>query len=151
VRKLALAFVLLASCSAKDDATLVVSTRNPALAKVPNAFGAKLEGGVDVSFDLGAYSGAPVTVEAIQLGLYRGNTQILPGATIQPPAGTTFPLTLNPGDKPLLHYTISKPQLLADEQTALCAGPVTITGMVKQSGKPDLAIGADPITATGCP
>ena len=30
-------------------------------------------------------------------------------------------------------------------------GTVTITGVVKQSGKPDLTIVADPISASGCP
>jgi hypothetical protein len=152
VREAVLAVLLAcAGCSAKEDVSLVVSADGASLAKVPGPFDAKLTGGVDVSFDLGHYSGSDVTVESIQIGLYRGGAQIIPGAKIEPPAGTTFPLQLSPGATQKIHYTISKDQLLKDEATALCAGPVTVTGIVKQSGKPDLTINADPISATGCP
>ena len=145
------ACALLGGCAAKEDATLVVTARSPALAKKPGPFDAKLEGSVDVSFDLGHWSGSNVTVEAIQIGLYRGNVQIIPGAKIEPDAGTTFPLVMAPSETRVVHYTIVKEQLLADESAALCAGTVTITGVVKQSGKPDLTIVADPISASGCP
>jgi hypothetical protein len=155
VRSLVVASLLAAfvctGCAAKDDATLVVSAKAPALAKVPGPFDAKLQGSVDVSFDLGHWSGSNVTVEAIQIGLYRGNAQIVPGAKIEPQAGTVFPLVMAPSETRVVHYTIVKEQLLPDESTALCAGPVTITGVVKQSGKPDLTIIADPISASGCP
>jgi len=140
-----------AGCSAKEDVSLVVSAEGASLAKVPGPFDAKLTGGVDVNFDLGHYSAGDVTVEAIQIGLYRGGAQISPGAKIEPPAGTTFPLQLSPGQTHKIHYTIGKDQLLSDEATSLCAGLVTVTGVVKQSGKPDLTISADPISATGCP
>jgi hypothetical protein len=143
--------ILSAGCAAKDDATLVVSAQSPVLAKKPGPFDAKLEGSVDVSFDLGHWSGSNVKVEAIQIGLYRSGAQIIPGAKIEPAAGTVFPLDMAPSERRVIHYTIVKEQLLADEATALCAGPVTITGVVKQSGKPDLTILADPISASGCP
>ncbi|MGZ3452379.1 MAG: hypothetical protein ACXVEF_22410 [Polyangiales bacterium] len=143
--------VSVSGCAAKDDATLVVSAKGPALAKLPGPFDAKLDGSVDVSFDLGHWSGSNVTVESIQIGLYRSGAQIIPGAKIEPQAGTVFPLVMAPSETRVIHYTIVKEQLLKDEVTTLCAGPITITGVVKQSGKPDLTILADPISASGCP
>lgn len=148
---LPLAFVLIAGCGVKEDASLAVYAHGASLTKGENAFGSKLDGSVQVVFDLGKWTQGSVTVESIQLGLYRDTTQVVPGAKVSPPAGTTFPLVLAPGQKQTLAYTITKESLTADETAALCAGPVKVSGVVKQAGKGEIVVGADPIAVAGCP
>lgn len=150
MRSWVLAAALLAGCGVKEDASLSVYAHGAVLTKGSNAFGSKLDGSVNVVFDLGKWTQGNVTVEAIQLGLYRDTTQIVPGATISPPTGTTFPLVMAPAQKQTLVYTIKKDSLTADEATALCAGPVKVSGTVTQAGQAPIQIAADPIAVTGC-
>lgn len=157
LRRLVLAAALLSAglvlsgCGVKEDVSLFVYARGATLTKGANAFGAKLDGVVDVVFDLGAYSGEPVTVEAIQLGLYRDGAQILPAARFEPPAGTRFPFDLAPGQKTAIRYTIRRDQLVDGEPAALCAGPVTVNGSVKQTGKPAFGLASEQVNVAGCP
>jgi hypothetical protein len=140
----------LAGCGTKEDASLAVYAQKPALTKASNAFGSSLSGSVEVVFDLGKYTQGSITVEAIQLGLYRDTTQVVPRAMVTPPAGTTFPITLAPGQKQIIAYTIKVESLTMEEANALCAGPVKVSGTVQQAGQGPQQIGADPITVTGC-
>ncbi len=137
-------------CGVKEDVSLFVYARGASLTKGENPFGATLDGAVDVVFDLGAYSGQPVTVEAIQLGLYRGGAQILPAARFEPPPGTRFPFDLAPGQKTTIRYTIRRDQLVDDEPATLCAGPVTVNGSVKQAGKSAFGLASEETTVAGC-
>lgn len=137
-------------CGVKEDVSLFVYARGTTLTKGENAFGATLDGSVDVVFDLGAYSGAPVTVEAIQLGLYRSGAQILPAARFEPAAGTRFPFDLAPGQKTTVRYTIHRDQLVDDEPAILCAGPVAVNGSVKQAGRPAFALASEETPVAGC-
>jgi hypothetical protein len=139
-----------AGCGVKEDASLTVLAKDPSLTKGVNSFGSKLDGGVTVVFDLGKWTQGNITVESIQLGLYRDTTQILPGVSLSPPAGTSFPLELAPGQKYSLLYTITNKALTADEATQLCAGPVKVSGVVQQAGKGVINIGADAVTVQGC-
>lgn len=155
MRSLAFSAVLLAvavacGCGTKEDVSLTVSTQGETLAVGMGPFGQKLTGTVDVFFDLGAYSGDPVHVETIHIGLYRGTTQIVPGVQFDPDASTTFPFDVAPGERRTVHYTIHKDQLLADEASSICAGPITITGTVTQTGRGPLQITGYAVTATGC-
>jgi hypothetical protein len=140
-----------ASCGVKEDAQLFVYARNATLTKGSNAFGSKLDGTVDVYFDLGKYTQEAATIESISLGMYRDTKQVLPAAKIEPAPGTTFPLTLAPGSRKTITYTITRSQLIDNEPTELCAGPVKFTGTVKQTGKGELQIASDAITVAGCP
>ena len=119
MRSLLVAFALFAAgCGVKEDASLLVYAHSATLTKGTNAFGSKLDGSVQVMFDLGKWTQGNVTVEAIQLGLYRDTTQVVPAATISPPDGTTFPLDFAPGQKRTLAYTIKKewPELLGSPE-----------------------------------
>ena len=155
----AAAFALLAacalSCGSKEDASLSVYTQNVVLTKTTTAFGAKLEGSVDVVLDMGHYSQGSISVEAVQLRLFRGDTQnILPEAKIVPLASNpTFPLTIGAGTKTTLSYTITIQQLRDQaEIDLLCAGPVTVSGNVLQHESPTpTRIGSTPTPASGCP
>lgn len=138
-------------CGVKEDASLYVYARNATLTKGTNAFGGKLDGTVDVFFDLGKYTQEPARIENISLGMYRDGKQILSAAKIEAPPGTVFPVDLAPGGRHTLKYTITKSQLIDNEPTELCAGPVKFTGTVKQAGKGELAIDSTPITVAGCP
>jgi hypothetical protein len=151
VRSLALVLVVLAGCGVKEDASLLVTARNATLVKGTNAFGSKLDGSVEVFFDLGKWTQEPATIESISLGMYRDKKQILTGAKIEAPAGTTFPVQLSPGGRHTLRYTVIKSQLIDNETAELCAGPVTFTGTVKQTGRGELPIESSPITVSGCP
>ena len=146
----ALAVVATAGCGTKEDASLSVYAERTTLIKGVNAFGSKLDGDVTVVFDMGKWTQGNVTVESIQLGLYRDTTQIIPGATLTPPLGTSFPLELAPGQKHSLLYSIKKDSLTVDEATALCAGPVKVSGAVQQAGKGVIRIGSDAVTVQGC-
>lgn len=139
-------------CGTKEDAALFVYAKNMSLTKGTNAFGSKLDGSVDIVFDLGKWSQGSVTVEAIQLGLYRDTTQIVPGATFTQPADKTFPFDLAPNQVHTITYTIAKTSLTADETTQLCAGPVKLNGTVKQAGKAELLqVTTEPMAVPGCP
>jgi hypothetical protein len=140
-----------ASCGVKEDASLSVYAESTSLTKGTNAFGSTLNGTVAVVFDLGKWTQGNITVESIQLGLYRDTTQVVATATLSPPMGTTFPLELAPGQKRTLTYTITKTSLTAEETNELCAGPVKVSGIVQQAGKGVIRIGADPVTVVGCP
>lgn len=145
------ALLALAGCGAKEDVSLAVYARGAALTKGTNAFGSKLDGKVDIVFDLGKYGSDSLRVEAIQLGIYRGTTQLVPGAAFELPAGKSFPLDLAPGQVSTFSYTISKASITADEATALCAGPVAINGSAKPTGKPEINLTTENITVSGCP
>lgn len=145
------AVLALAGCGTKEDASLFVYAKNVTLTKGTNAFGSKLDGSVDVVFDLGKWSQGSVTVEAISLGLYRDSTQIVPGATFSPPPDKTFPFDLAPNQVHTIKYTIAKASLTAEETTALCAGPVRLNGVVKQAGKAEIQLSTDPMPVPGCP
>lgn len=152
MRSLALVAALLVSgCGVKEDVSLLVFARGAQLTKGTNAFGSKLDGKVEVVFDLGKYGNESVRVEAIQLGIYRDSTQLVPGAKFELPAGTGFPVDLAPGQRSSFHYTITKESITADEATALCAAPVKITGTAKQTGKPEIAIASEVFSVAGCP
>jgi len=151
----ALLFVVaaaLAGCGTKEDAALFVYAKNMSLTKGTNAFGSKLDGAVDIVFDLGKWSQGNVTVEAISLGLYRDTTQVVPSATFTLPADKTFAFDLAPNQVHTIKYTIARTSLTADETAQLCAGPVKLNGTVKQAGKAEmLQVTTDPMTVTGCP
>lgn len=153
VRKAALLLFLCytPSCGVKEDAQLFVYARNATLTKGTNAFGSKLDGAVEVFFDLGKYTQEAATIESISLGMYRDNKQVVPAAKIEPAAGTAFPMTLAPGSRQTIKYTITRSQLIDNEPVELCAGPVKLTGAVKQTGKGELQISSDAITVSGCP
>ncbi len=146
-----LLLVALAGCGVKEDASLLVTTRNGTLTKGTNAFGSKLDGSVEVFFDLGKWTQEPATIESISLGMYRDNKQVVPAAKIEPPPGTVFPVQLAPGGRHTLKYTVTKSQLIDNEPADLCAGPVKFTGTVKQTGRGEIQIFSDPITVAGCP
>jgi hypothetical protein len=148
VRRLLLAALLL-GCGVKEDASLYVYAKNATLTKSTAAF-TKLDGSVEVFFDLGKYTQESATIESISLGMFRDNKQIVPAAKFEPPAGTTFPVTMAPGSRVTIKYTITRSQLIDTEPTDLCAGPVKITGTVKQTGKGEMQINSDPITVSGC-
>jgi hypothetical protein len=141
----------LAGCGTKEDVSLAVYARGATLTKGTNAFGSKLDGAVDVVFDLGHYGNESVRVEAIQLGIYRGTTQLVPGAAFELPMGTTLPIDLAPGQQTTFHYTISKSSITPEEATALCAGPVAINGTAKPTGKAEIALITENINVGGCP
>ncbi len=143
--------LLAAGCGVKEDVTLLVSTQGLTLTKSKGAFDFRLDGTVDVVFEMGKYAGDPVRVEAISLQLQRGTTQILPTTRVEPPAGTSYPFDLAPGQRHALKYKITKDQLVGDDATVLCAGPVRVSGVVKQVGKPEIPIFSDPIPVAGCP
>lgn len=147
----ALASAALAGCGVKEDVSLSVYTRGASLTKGTNAFGSKLDGKVDVVFDLGKYGNESLRVEAIQIGIYRGTTQLVPGAAFELPAGKTFPIDLAPGQATVFSYTISKSSITSDEVAALCAGPVAINGSAKPTGKAEVAIASESINVAGCP
>lgn len=151
MRKALLLLLLCASCGVKEDAQLFVFARNATLTKGTNAFGSKLDGNVEVFFDLGKYTQEPATIESISLGMVRDNKPILQAAKIEPAPGTTFPITMAPGSRVTIKYTVTRSQLIDNEPMELCAGPVKFSGVVKQTGKGELQISADPITVTGCP
>lgn len=142
--------MLIVGCGSREDAALYVYARNPTLTKGTNAFGSKLDGSVEIFFDLGAYTRGSVTVEAISLGMYRDNKQIVPTAKFEPAAGTTFPFTLAPGSRQTIRYTVTRPQLIDAEPADLCAGPLRITGTVKQSGQGELQVASESVTVSGC-
>lgn len=148
-------FGLLASgptgCGSKEDVVLSVYTRGATLTKGTNAFGSKLDGAVEIVFDLGKYGSEAVRVEAIQLGIYRGTTQLVPGAAFELPSGVAYPVDLAPGQATSFKYTITKSSITTDEAAALCAGPVAITGTAKPAGKPEIAVSALDIKVAGCP
>jgi hypothetical protein len=150
VRSLLLLLVL-AGCGVKEDASLLVTAQGGTLTKGTNAFGSKLDGSVEVFFDLGKWTQEPATIESISLGMYRDNKQVLPGAKIEAPLGAVFPLQLAPGGRHTLRYTVTKSQLIDNEPAELCAGPVKFTGTVKQAGRGELQIESTPITVAGCP
>lgn len=141
----------LAGCGSKEDVSLSVYARGATLTKGTNAFGSKLDGAVEIVFDLGKYGNESVTVEAIQLGIYRGNTQLVPGAAFELPPGTTFPIKLDPGARTSFNYTITKTSITVAEAAALCAGPVMISGTAKQTGKPETSLVTQEISVAGCP
>jgi hypothetical protein len=155
------ALVLIASCAAvacgsKGDATLNVYTQNPTLAKSDGPFGpgTLLTGGVDLVLDEGAYSNGSVSVDSIALRLFGGadgKTAILAGAKIDPTATVTYPLVVNAGEKKTIHFTISNQDMSAPDISDLCAGPVSITGFVSQTGSTaPLRVGANAIAVSGC-
>lgn len=139
---------LLVGCGVKEDASLFVYARNAKLTKSTAAF-TKLDGSVDVFFDLGKYTQESATIEAISLGMYRDTKQVVPAAKFE--ASTPFPITLAPGSRQTITYTITRSQLIDNEPAELCAGPLKITGTVKQSGKGELQIASEPISVAGCP
>jgi hypothetical protein len=139
------------ACGVKENVSLFVYARAPSLVKGSNEFGPKLDGSVDVVFDLGSYAGDPVTVEAIQLGVYRDDVQLVPRARLEPAAGTSFPFDLAPGKSTTIRYTVRPYQLDPGEPAALCAGPVVISGAVKQAGKAEIRISSDLVNVAGCP
>lgn len=141
----------LAGCGVKEDVSLSVYTRGASLTKGTNAFGSKLDGKVDVVFDLGKYGNESLRVEAIQLGIYRGTTQLVPGAAFELPSGKAFPIDLAPGQATTFAYTITKSSITPDEAAALCAGPVEISGSAKPTGKAEVAIASGTINVAGCP
>jgi hypothetical protein len=146
------ALLALAGCGTKEDASLFVYAKGMTLVKGTNAFGSKLDGGVEIVFDLGKWSQGSVTVEAISLGLYRDTAQVVPGATFTLPADRTFPFELAPNQVHTIKYAIAKTSLTADETAQLCAGPVKLNGTVKQAGKAELLqLTTEPMNVNGCP
>jgi len=141
----------LGGCGAKEDVSLSVFARGATLTKGTNSFGSKLDGAVEIVFDLGKYGNESVRVEAIQLGIYRGTTQLVPGAAFELPKGTAFPIDLAPGQRTSFAYTITKSAITTDEAAALCAGPVAINGTAKPAGKPEIALATETISVAGCP
>ncbi len=148
---LLIAALALAGCGAKEDVSLAVYARGATLTKGANAFGSKIDGSVEIVFDLGKYGNESLRVEAIQLGLYRGTAQLVPGAAFELPAGRSFPIDLAPGQSTTFKYTISKASITPDDATALCAGPIAINGSAKPAGKPEIALVTESFKVTGCP
>ena len=148
---LLIAALALAGCGVKEDVSLSVYARGATLTKGSNAFGSKIDGAVDIVFDLGKYGNESLRVEAIQLGIYRGTTQLVPGAAFELPPGTVFPVDLSPGQSTTFKYTISKASITPDEATALCAGTVEINGSAKPAGKPEIALVTESFKVAGSP
>ncbi|GAC1545603.1 MAG: hypothetical protein NVS3B10_09660 [Polyangiales bacterium] len=142
-----------AGCGSKEDVALSAYTQNPRLAKAANPFGFKLDGGVEVVLDLGAYSKGSVQVDGVTIRLCRGDAcGVLPRAKISTTDGTSFPVTVDAGAKKTVHYAIAIDQLTPDEVTELCAAPISISGTVEQHGSnTPMRLGATPIAASGCP
>lgn len=144
---------LFLGCGSKEDATLSVYTQNTTLSKTNGSAFPALGGSVDLVLDLGSFSSGSVTVDGAAMRLYQGNTTInvLARATFTVTDGTTFPVTVNAGQKKSIHYDIKIDQLTTDEQTQLCATPIAVGGTVSQSGNgTQVKIGSTPVTASGC-
>ena len=140
-------------CGSKEDVALSAYTENPRLAKASSPFGFKLDGGVDVVLDLGAYANGAVQVDGVTIRLCRGDAcDVLPRAKISPTDGTSFPVTVSAGSKKTVHYAIVIDHLTDAEITELCASPIALSGTVEQQGSnTPMRLGATPITASGCP
>jgi len=155
VRVLPIAVTIVATigCGSKEDATLSVYTQNPSVTASDSAFGPKtvLSGSVDVVLDLGSFSSGSATVDGVVLRLFRGTTNVVARAKIQPADGTSYPVTVSAGQKKSVHYSIALDQMSATEIADLCAGPITIGGTVQEEGtSAPLSIRSDPITPSGC-
>ncbi|GAC1351451.1 MAG: hypothetical protein NVS3B20_13570 [Polyangiales bacterium] len=146
-------------CGTKEDASLDVYAQDLMLTKGGNAFGAKLEGSMKVTFDLGHYSGANVHVDAISLQLYRSGAVILGGRARLVPvaADPKLPFDLSPGQKISIRYEVhgnsaTEPLQLTDtDAMEVCRGPISAEGTVQQAGKADpIRIGAAPVLPQGC-
>ncbi len=143
----------LVSCGTKDDATLAVYAQNPALKKSVSPVGFKLEGSVDVVFDMGHYASGSVKVDAVSLRIFDAkNLNVLARAKISPSTTFVLPAELAPSSKITASFTIGIDQLTTQEITDLCAGPLTISGTVTRADTPEpIHIGSNAVSATGCP
>ncbi len=139
------------ACGSQADVVLSVYAQRGTLTKGTNAFGSKLDGAVDVVFDLGRYGTEAVRVESIQLGIYRGTTQLVPGATFELPAAKALPIDLAPGQSTTFSYVITKSSITPEDAVALCAGPVAIRGSAKPAGKPEVSLVTESFAVAGCP
>lgn len=142
-------------CGSKEDASLSAFTQNPTLAKSDGPFGpgTVLTGSVDLVLDEGAYSQGSVSVSGATLRFFDANgAPILADAKLDTVPPVTYPVVVNAGGRATIHFTISIPQMSAQDQTDLCKGPIVIAGFVAQSDNPSqqTRIEGTPITANGC-
>ncbi len=131
--------------------TLSASVPNAQLQVATVALGTKLSGSFDLRLDLGerADKALDLTPDKFSV-LGAGDATIVP--TLSAATTESYPVHVNVGQARTLTYTLDdKNPLDASAQTALCAGPVRISGSVTDAGGASFPATSAEFNVDGCP
>ena len=131
--------LLLASCSAKDAASLSVQISTATVTVKTGAFGGSASGTFQLTLALGSEASGPttVTLENFQLETLKRDPLVPVLALDQ----ATTPVVINKGESKILTVTFTDQQL---DHDAACAGSVDIRGSVSDT----LKGGTDPVASS---
>ena len=139
-------------CGSKDAVTLGAKVRNVQISVEQKTLGTQLGGGFELFLEVGAEASGGSTVTLETFGLVRGG-DTLDSPLQATPQGVTFPLTVGKGQSKTVSFVIDSASLL-DPATkdAICAGPVRVSGSIKDtlSGGERTPLSSSDVTPSGC-
>jgi hypothetical protein len=130
---LALVCLFTQACGSKGAVSLVATVGLPQLEVETLTLGAQLRGGFDLLLDVGpeAESGTDVSIETFALS--RGGMTLVSPLQVTP-VDATLPIAVGKGQHRQVHFAIDESKLIeAEERDQLCAGPVRVTGAIRDT------------------